>query len=1086
MDKDNGLYCVDKLNFAGRLARACLKNPLTPIGALLVFIIGVVAFLFTPREENPQIDVPSAAIIVVYPGASSEQVQKVICEPLSRKLNELTGVDHTFGMAKNSVGMVTVQFKVGENKEKSLLKLYDRVMQNMDILPKNAMPPLVKPIDIDEVPIFTVALASQKYSQKELYTVARELLNPLASVKNVSVVGIKGGQKRQLNVLFDPGKLASYGLSGADIAGTLSKSSLSYPLASIDGKKESVSLSFDGFIKDANDLGQIIIANQNGRAVYLFDVAKIEDGVNFQDKEEGFITLGNAYDANTSVEKGKNLSQATVFVAKKRGANAVFVANDVSSKLDEIKKNIPDGIGLVITRNDGAKANHVVNELMFHLGVSIAVIVTLLLLMLGRKEALIVSITIPLVFAVTLFAGMMIDQTINRITLFALILSLGLLVDDAIVVMENIHRHFQLRWGSKEDMVIVATNEVGNPTYIATIAVVLAFVPMVFVTGMMGPYMGPIPFNVPVAMLSSLVIAFAIAPYLAYRLLDVDAHSHEFDIKKTKTSIFYEKFVRPMLLDRKRRYTFMYGVIALFFISLSLPYFQLVKAKMLPGSNVNTFNITIDNPVNASIEETKKAAMCVGNVLKTENDIKDFETFVGTTGIIDFNGLLRGGSVKKGDNVAEIRVNLRDKSERKLQSGEYVSALRPKIKSCEADGANVRLVEDPPGPPVLATLSFEIYGGAEDGRRVLAEKVHALMKKIQGVVDTDILGDKQSVKYSVFPDKQKASAYGISSEDIALALNVATMGKVVGVIYNEDKDPTNIFVRSENESKNDLGALSQMLVRSSMTGKTAKLGELATVSIVELDGAKTSKDLQEVSIVTGEMDKRGSVYAQFETRSEIGKLEGYESSWDGSPRLGLELKDKATGEVYHIVFDGEWKVTFDTFRDLGGAFGLAVVLIYFLMVAYYGNFRIPGIILTTVPLTLIGIMPGHFVMNALVPTYFTATSMIGFIALAGIVVRNAIMLVDFTNDLLGCGKNLNDAIIEAAVTRFRPIMLTALAIALASLVIVLDPVWQGLAVSLIFGVMIATILTLIVTPLLYWRYLKNNPRRIDDLLNGRS
>lgn len=1078
-------YNIEKLNLAGKLAKLSLKNPLTPIVAIFVLIIGLVAFMFTPREENPQIDVPSAAIIVAYPGASSDDVQKVIVEPLSRKINELTGVDHTFGMAKNSVGIVTVQFKVGENKEKSLLKLYDRVMQNMDLLPKNALQPLVKPIDIDEVPIFTVALTSAKYSELELYTVARELLNPLTGINNVSVAGIKGGKKRQFNVLFDSTKISGYGLSITDVSAVLSKSSISYLLGPVEGKNESIQFAFDGFVKDISDLGSVIVSNQNGRPIYLKDVADISDGYNFQDKEEGRVTLGAAFSKETSIEKLKTMQQATIFVAKKRGSNAVFVSNDIISKLNEIKKSLPSDIEMVITRNDGAKADHVVNELMMHLGISIAIIVALLLWMLGKREALIVSITIPLVFAVTLFAGMLIDQTINRITLFALILSLGLLVDDAIVVMENIHRHFQLKCGTKEEMVIGATNEVGNPTYVATIAVVLAFVPMVFVTGMMGPYMGPIPFNVPVAMLSSLVIAFAFAPYLAYRLLNCEDGHHEFDITKTKTYIFYEKHIRPMLIDRRKRYIFMYTVIGLFFISLSLPYFQLVKAKMLPGSNVNTFNITIDLPVNASYEESKSTAVCVENILKKESDIHDFETFIGTTGIIDFNGLLRGSGVKKGDNVAEIRVNLKDKSSRKLQSNDFVSELRPKIKQCQTNGANVRLVEDPPGPPVLATLAFEIYGQNELGRRKLAEHIQHIFNQTEGVVDTDIMGDKQSVKYKVVPDRQKASIYGINSDDIAMSLHIATVGRDVGIVYTENRDPVNIFVRMKNEAKNDITSLENMLIRSSVTGKSASLKEIAIIETAELDAAKTSKDLKDVTIVTGEMDKRGSVYAQFEARSEISKLKNYTVSWDKSPRFGLDVVDNETGEMYKIVMDGEWKVTFDTFRDLGSAFGVAVVLIYFLMVAYYGNFRVPGIILTTVPLTLIGIMPGHFIMNILTPTYFTATSMIGFIALAGIVVRNAIMLVDFTNDLLRQGRSLNDAIIEAAIIRFRPIMLTALAISLASLVIVLDPVWQGLAVSLIFGVMIATMLTLIVTPLLYWRYLKNNPRRINDLLDER-
>lgn len=1070
-----------RLNFAGRAAKLFLHNPLTPIIAAFVLILGIFAFIFTPKEENPQIDVPSASVIVAYPGASSTDVQKVIVEPLSKKLNELTGVEHIFGMAQNGFGVVTVQFKVGENKETSLLKLYDRVMQNMDMLPKNASQPLVKPMDIDEVPIYTVALTSKTLDNPALFAAAREISDELARTKDVSVVGIKPENKRQFSVWLDAAKLSSYNLSVFDVQKAISSAASSLPAGKVEGEKLSIEVGFEGYLKNFQDLGDIIVSSRGGRLVYLKEIAKIEDQESVQNKQNAFVFKGKAFEGGGIGEKDEQL---TLFVAKKRGSNAVVVWQELDTKLAEIKKSLPKDIELIVTRNDGYKAGHVVGELAFHLVISIGIIVLLLYFMLGLKEAMIVSITIPLVFALTLFAGLLIDQTINRITLFALILSLGLLVDDAIVVIENIHRHFALgKEKNKAKLIIQATNEVGNPTFIATIAVVMAFIPMAFVTGMMGPYMGPIPFNVPVAMFSSLIIAFAFSPWLAYRFLKPHHGEHEFSFENTRTYKFYDSFVRPMLQVRSKRYMFMFGVIGLFFVSLALPAIGLVKAKMLPASNVNTFNITLDLPTSASLSQTQKTAVCVETALSGEKDVKDFETFIGTTGIADFNGLLRGTTIKNGEHVAEIRVNLRDKADRQLQSSEFVSYIRPKIKPCEElSGANIKLVEDPPGPPVLATLALEIYGSDKASREALAEQIQSIMKKTEGVVDTDILGDKPMMKYSLKPDFQKAAALGVTVEDIAATLMAANEGVKPAVVLSEsDKSPVDIFVRLDRSQKQNIDDIIELKVPSRTTGELVGIKELVSVELVTKDKAVTSKDLRETTIVTGEMDGRGSVYAQFEVRNKLFEIPGYKAQWDGGPRFALDLEEIATGKKYHIVFDGEWKVTFDTFRDLGSAFGVAVLMIYLLMVAYYKSFRVPGIVTSSIPLTLIGIMFGHAIMNLFMTTYFTATSMIGFIALAGIVVRNAIMLIDFTDELIRNGKAVENAILEAAATRFRPILLTALAIALASFVIVLDPVWNGLAVSLIFGVMIATILTLVVTPLMYWKHLKNNPDRIEKI-----
>ena len=1080
-----------KLNSAGKLARMFLKNPLTPVIAITLILMGLIAVLFTPREENPQIDVPAANVIVMYPGASSKEVQNIIVEPLERTLKAMTGVKHVYGMAMNSVGIVTVRFKIGQDKVRSMAKLYDRVMQNMDKLPKGVMPPLIKPIDIDEVPIVTIAVASKKYNDYQLYRIAQRLLSPLAAVKNVSIIGIKGGHKRQFNIIVNPEKLAAYHLSLGQIAMALKGANIDYPLGSADNKKYAIPVEFDGFIHSIKDVENLIVANYMGRPIYIKDIAKVEDGYDYQHKHQTYFEAGKGFytdtkigqKANYSFPVGKKLNQVTIFIGKKRGTNAVFVARDVLAKAKELQKTLPKDVHLYVTRNDGQKANHAVNELINHLLISLGIIVILLIFMLGWKEALIVAITVPLILSVTLFIGMLAGQTINRITLFALILSLGLLVDSAIIVIENIHRHFEIGDKPREYAAVFATNEIGNPTNIATLAIILAFIPMLFVTGMMGPYMRPIPFNVPVAMIASLVVAYMFVPWAAVKYLPEHKGKHEkFDIRKTKTYKIFYNLINPLITSTPKRIIFFTVLILALIISMALPIYKIVLFKMLPSANKNTFNITIDMPVGTSIDVTKKVSDCVANILSKEPEIHDFEQFIGISGVVDFNGLLRGSSMKQGENYGEIRVNLYPKEkDRKESSIDMVSRLRPIIqKQCSFAGANIKLVQDPPGPPVIATLLMQVFGGDEEGRLKLANYIEDLYKHTKRVVDIDIMRNRQIIKYKIVPDKVKAALLGISTDQIAKILGMGLRGAVVSVAHiPSEKNQVGIFVRFDKKDRNTLEALNKIKLMSMTTHRLIPLKEVVKVIPAPFDGMITSKDLKPMIMVTGEMNKRGSIYALLDVFFKLKDkgIPGYKIIYDGNPRLNLKAIDLKTGKTYNLVWGGEWELTFNVFRDLGAAFGVAVILIYLLMVAYYKNFRIPRIVLAAVPLTFIGVLPGHAIMNWITlaffhsKTYFTATSMIGFIALAGIVVRNSLLLIDFTNDLIKQGRSINEAVIEAAATRFRPIILTALAIILASFVIVLDPVWQGLAVALIFGVFASTLLSVVVVPILYWRYL---------------
>jgi len=1094
-----------QLNIAGKLARTFLKNPLTPVIALALFLMGLIAVFLTPREENPQIDVPAANVIVMYPGASSKEVQNIIVEPLERTLKAMTGVKHVYGMAMNSVGIVTVRFKIGQDKVRSMSKLYDRVMQNMDKMPKGVMPPLIKPIDIDEVPIVTLALSSKKYNDAELYRIAQRLLSPLAEVKNVSIIGIKGGHKRQFNIIVDPQKLAAYHLSLGQIAMALKGANVDYPLGGTDNKKYSIPVEFDGFIKSVKDVENLIVANYMGRPIYIKDIAKVEDGIDYQHKHETYFQGGKAFYADPLVDGktvnkppvGEKLNQVTIFIGKKRGTNAVFVAEAVLKKAEELKKLLPKDVDIYVTRNDGEKANHAVNELINHLLISLGIIVILLIAMLGWREALIVAFTVPLILSITLFIGMLAGQTINRITLFALILSLGLLVDSAIIVIENIHRHFEIGDKPREYAAVYATNEIGNPTNIATLAIILAFLPMLFVTGMMGPYMRPIPFNVPIAMIASLVIAYMFTPWAAVKFLPEhkDEHKEPFDIKKTKTYRIFYNILNPLLTSTPKRVVFFTILLLALFGSMALPVFKIVLFKMLPSANKNTFNITIDLPKGTSIETTKKVSDCVAGVLAKEPEIHDFEQFIGISGVVDFNGLLRGSSMKQGENYGEIRVNLYPKEKgRKESSIDMVSRLRPIIQNkCSFAGANIKLVQDPPGPPVIATLLMQVFGGDEEGRLKLANYIEEIYKKTPKVVDIDIMRDRQIIKYKIIPDKEKAALLGISTDQIAKVLGMGLRGAVVSVAHiPSEKEQVGIFVRFKKNARDSIEALDKIKLMSMTTHRLVPLKEVVKVVPVKYDGLITSKDLRKMVMVTGEMDKRGSLYALldvFFTLKDKG-IPGYKIIYDGNPRLNLKAIDLKTGKEYDLIWGGEWELTFNVFRDLGAAFGVAVILIYLLMVAYYKNFRVPRIVLAAVPLTFIGVLPGHAIMNWITlaffnsKTYFTATSMIGFIALAGIVVRNSLLLIDFTNELIKQGRSINEAVIEAAATRFRPIILTALAIILASFVIVLDPVWQGLAVALIFGVLASTLLSVVVVPILYWRYLVSKDKKEKHIKYG--
>jgi multidrug efflux pump subunit AcrB len=1003
-----------KLNISGKITQYFINSQLTVLLMAATAVIGLFALWFTPREENPQIVVPAANVMVMMPGATAEEVQELVSKRLESKLWEIPGVEDVYSVSMNSMSLVTVKFSVGQDKERSLVKLYDKIMSNMDFAPAGASQPLVKPIDVDDVPIVSITFSpepSTAYDDAQLRLVADHVLDELRKVPGVGNTTVIGGRSRQVRVTLDPMRMAGYGLSPLQIGQAINVSNANLLSGDLEQGGRKLAIETGGFFASAADVKNAVVGVVNGKPVYLGDVADVQDGFEETTKltriafgtEGGSAAAGEAVGAERALS-GQEVPAVTIALAKRQKLNAVKISNAVLAKLDELERTqVPPGIAVTVTRNDGKTANDAVNELVFHLIVSIFVVIVLLYFTLGWREAAIVALAIPLTLFITLAVGMLAGQTINRITLFALILSLGLLVDDAIVVVENIHRHYRLQQHSRLQGAILAVNEIGMPTILATLTVVLAFVPMVFVTGMMGPYMRPIPFNVPVAMITSLFVAFIVTPWASYRLMRGDHDGHAAPpLEETKIYRAYKKVLGPLLENARKRKIFMAIVLGAFVVTMAFPLVQWVKFRMLPKANKNTFLVSIDMPVGTALENTDRVARAVGERLRSLPELKDYETYVGTGSVIDFNGLLRGGAFREQSHFADIRVNLADKEERKRKSEEIVLALRPEIvKLAETFGANIKLVEDPPGPPVRATVVAEITGPDYAKQREIAGDIRALFAKTDQVVDIDDSVKESQEKYQLVVDKEKAARAGISMEQIVQTLRMSVAGMAVSTLHVPSaKNPIDIFLRLPKGERSGLSDLDKVYVTGPQ-GSQVPLSSLVRPVAEETDKAIYHKDLEPVTYVYGEMGNRSQVYAVIDMMRSLWK--------------------HPLPEGYRIKWDGEMKLTLDVFRDLGAAMGVALIAIYLLLVGRFRSFTVPVVIMAAIPLSMIGIMPGF----ALTGVYFSATSMIGVIALAGIVVRN-------------------------------------------SIVIVRDPVWSGLALALIFGMLASTALTLVVIPLFYY------------------
>jgi multidrug efflux pump subunit AcrB len=1054
----------------GRIVEAFLVSRLPVIFIIASLLAGGVALILTPREEEPQIVVPVVDVMINFPGASAQEAENLVTINLERKLWEIDGVEYVYSVSRPGSAVVTVRFYVGENRENSLVKTHSKIMSYIDEVPPGVTGWVVKPVEIDDVPIITFALYSTFYSDYELRRVADEILHRIQAIADAGRAYVVGGRKRQIRVLLQPDRMAARNVSVLEISRSIKAADVNLRAGTMDRMDQEAVVDAGPFIRSADELAQIVVGVHDGRPVYLRDVAEVTDG---PEEVVGYTRLRFGPAASRDPEtrhlkaddRGQAYSQVTIAVAKRKGTNAVQVAQGLVKRVEDLKRTvIPSDVYVLVTRNYGRTADEKVNELVKHLGIAVLSIIALLTVMLGVREAMIVALAVPMTLAVTLVANFLAGYTINRVTLFALILSLGLLVDDPIVDVENIHRHFRLRQHPPLDATLLAVDEVRPPTILATLAVIASFIPLSFITGMMGPYMRPMALNVPIAMIMSLVIAFTVTPWTTYHALRREYEKPEkpYDFKTGAVYKYYLKIVMPFLESRRKSYYFLAAVVAALLASMALVGLKLVPLKMLPFDNKSEFLVLLDMPEGTTLERTDTASSDFERYLASVNEVRDLESYVGMASPMDFNGLVRHYYLRQGSNVADIRVNLLDKHKRRFQSHALVLRIRPGLEEiARKHNAKLKIVEVPPGPPVLSTIVAEVYGPAGasyDELIAQAEKVRAVMDKTPKVVDVDDTVEAPQVQYDFVVDRTKAGLAGITVEDMARSARIFLGGESPAIVHTEtERAPLEINLRLPRSLRSRPEDMGPIRVKAA-DGSMVPFNELGELRERLIDRSIYRKNMQRVVFVTAETAGLSPVEAIFQLQSAVAKspLEnGFSVQWAG---------------------EGEWKITLDVFRDLGLAFAGALVLIYILLVQQTASFGIPLVIMVAIPLTLIGILPGFAVLNGLLAQqigqfrdsiFFTATGMIGMIALAGIVVRNSIILIDFIHIRTAQGMDLKQAIIESGAVRLTPIVLTAGAAIFGSWVITLDPVFSGLAWSFIFGVFASTVFTLLVVPIVY-------------------
>ncbi len=1055
------------MGFSGRVARFFLTSQLTPLIALIAALLGLFAILVTPREEEPQINVTMANVFIPFPGASAKDVEALVATPAEQVLSQIAGIEHIYSVSKPGMAVLTVQYLVGQDRTQALVRLYDAIQANRDWVPPElgVGEPIIKPLGIDDVPIVTVTLwtrdpARGAYELEQTAHTAEIELKRIAGTREVSTVGGPGAAVR---VLLDPDRMTAFGISAQDIRAALQTANTAHPAGALVSNNQEILVQTGIFLGGAEDVKQLVVGVARGRPVFISDVANVVEG---PDLPVNYVWHGVGAGGTHQADTGQTYPAVTLAVSKKPGENAVDVAEKVIARVNALQNSVlPEGIEVSITRNYGATADDKAKKLIQKLIFATASVVLLVLFTIGKREALIVGAAVLLTLAATLFASWAWGFTLNRVSLFALIFSIGILVDDAIVVVENIHRRMNLDHDGLEAIIPRAVDEVGGPTILATLTVIAALLPMAFVSGLMGPYMSPIPINASIGMLISLAIAFIVTPWLALKLIKQDAHAAP--AGDTKLVNLFRTRLTPFLrghTGKGARHKLWLAIALAILVSVALPAFKLVILKMLPFDNKSEFQIIVDMPVGTPLEKTAQVLSEMGTAVATTPEVTDYQAYAGTAAPINFNGLVRQYYLRSGPEVGDLQVNLVDKHDRTRKSHEIAQALRPAVEAiAKKYGADVKVVEVPPGPPVMSPIVAEIYGPDYDAQIAVAKQVRGVFEATPNLVAVDDTVEDDARRLVLHVLKSKAALAGVTQQDIVAAMKMGLAGENITPIHGSGAKyeiPVRITLPPEQQSGID--HLLKLTVRGN-NGRLIPLSELVEVMPSTREKTIYHKDLLPVVFVVGDTGGKldSPLYGLFEMRSALsgkalkegGTLTEYFIRQPDDPYAGFSLK-----------WDGEWQVTYETFRDMGLAYAFGLMLIYILVVAQFKSYLTPLIIMAPIPLTIIGVMPGH----ALLGTQFTATSMIGMIALAGIIVRNSILLVDFINQQVTEGMDFQEAVIQAGATRAKPIVLTGAAAMMGAFFILDDPIFSGLAVSLIFGIFVSTLLTLVVIPVLYY------------------
>ena len=1062
--------------FSGRIAEFFINSKLTILLMIALMIIGVYSSTLIPREEEPQIIVPMADVMVGYPGASPAEVENRVVKPLEKIISNIKGVEHVHSMAMNGRAMIIVQFYVGQDTERSYVKLYDELMKNKNIFPKGVYEPMVKTRSIDDVPMLGLTLWSEKYDDYQIRQISEEVTSEIKKIKDVSLTSVIGGRARQLKVILDKDKMAESNVDALGVMQMIQANNGSSQSGSFSSNDQEFLLTTGQFLASQEDVENLVVGTSQNMPVYLKQIAKVEDGAA---SPSNYVSFGYANNVENAKKFKDEYPASTISISKVKGADAMKISEQILEKVEQLKKTIiPNDVHVEVTRNYGETASHKVSELLMHLGVAILAVTVLVMLAMGWRGGLVVFFSVPLTFALTLFSYYMLGYTLNRITLFALVFVVGIVVDDSIIIAENMHRHFHMKKLPFKQAAIFAINEVGNPTILATFTVIAAILPMAFVSGMMGPYMSPMPIGASIAMMLSLFVALTITPYLGFHLLkvkDEKEHKEEQGLETGWIYKFYKKIEQPLLDNSKRRWTMLGITVVLLMISVMAFFTKWVAVKMLPFDNKNEVQVVIDMPEGTTLERTNAVAKEVAQYLKTVPEMVNYQSYVGSSAPITFNGLVRHYDLRGGSNMADIQVNLLHKEDRSEQSHDVAKKIRPEIQKIgKKYGANIKIVEVPPGPPVLSTIVAEIYGPNYEDQLKVADQVQKILQNTDDVVDVDWMAEAPQTEFKLVADKEKSMLNGVAPAQIVGNVTYLLGEHPVSYLYDEKSNqPVNIVMKLSDADKTNLQDITSLKVKGQM-GNMVPVADLVKVEKDSLAKTIYRKDQKRVAYVLADMagGLESPAYAILGMENKLKNIKlptGYKLN-------ELYMKQPDDESDFTVKWDGEWQITLEVFRDLGAAFAVVIIIIYMLIVGWFQNFKTPMVMMVAIPLSLVGIVLGHWLLGA----FFTATSFIGMIALAGVMVRNSVLLIDFIEIRLNEGIPIKQAIIDAGAVRTTPILLTTGAVVIGAIIILFDPIFQGLAISLVFGAIVSTLLTLIVVPLIYYMSEKKKWEKIQS------